>query len=214
MDAEAGITLRYVPEGRLITVATIVAFHAHPDDEVLLTGGTIARLAAEGHRVVVFSDYGKGSLAQVERKIALARDRGCSVLIDPKGSQWEIYRGATLITPNRNELAHVIGPWRDEAEMRDRAHALCEQLSIGALLVTKSEEGMTLLDEKGHLDIPAQALEVFDVTGAGDSVIATLATLIAGGASIREAVPYANRAGGIVVGKFGTSTVSAAELFE
>lgn len=191
-----------------------IDFEKRPSESTLdmLTGAMESQL--ESHKVVVFSDYAKGGLAQVQRKIAIALDRHCCVLIDPKGSQWDIYRGATLITPNRTELAQVIGPWRDEAEMRDRAHTLRERLAIGALLVTRSEEGMTLLDSNGHLDIPAQAREVFDVTGAGDSVIATLATFVAAGASIREAVPFANKAGGIVVGKFGTSTVTAAELFE
>lgn len=165
------------------------------------------------HSVVVFSDYGKGSLALVERKVAIAREAGCKVLIDPKGSEWAAYRGSSLITPNRSELAKVVGQWRDEEDLRQRAQALRERLSLGSLLVTRSEEGMTLFDDNGHLDVPTQAREVFDVTGAGDTVIATMAALLAGGATIREAVPYANLAGGIVVGKFGTSAVTAEELF-
>lgn len=165
------------------------------------------------HRVVVFSDYGKGCLAQIERKIDVARRHDRPVLIDPKGSDWGIYRGATVITPNRAELTHVVGAWRDEGELHDRAHALRERLSLDALLITRSEEGMTLFDQEGHLHVPAQAREVFDVTGAGDTVLATLATMLAAGRTLREAVPVANRAGGIVVGKFGTSTVTPSELF-
>lgn len=165
------------------------------------------------HHVVVFSDYGKGSLARIERKIDVARRSDRPVLIDPKGREWEIYRGATLLTPNRAELAHVVGAWRDEAELHDKAQALRDRLALQALLVTRSEEGMTLFDGEGALHVPAHAREVFDVTGAGDTVLATLAMLVAGGSSLRDAVPIANRAGGVVVGKFGTSTITMPELF-
>ncbi len=211
-DANVNTTVKLRVSGRSQQLIRI-DFEERPSESTLdmLSGALEGQM--DRHKVVVFSDYGKGSLGKVERKIAIAREHDCAVLVDPKGSRWEIYRGATLITPNRMELAHVIGSWRDETEMRDRAQALREQLSIAALLVTRSEEGMTLLDDDGHLDVPALAREVFDVTGAGDSVMATLATLVASGVSIREAIPFANRAGGIVVGKFGTSTVTAAELF-
>lgn len=165
------------------------------------------------HRVVVFSDYGKGGLAQIERKIDIARRQQRPVLIDPKGRDWDIYRGATLITPNRAELTQVIGTWRNEAELHDKSQALRTHLALEALLVTRSEEGMTLFDPNGALHVPAQAREVFDVTGAGDTVLATLAAMLACGASLREAVPVANRAGGIVVGKFGTSALTFSELF-
>lgn len=164
------------------------------------------------HRVVVFSDYGKGSLAQIERKIDIARRLERPVLIDPKGRDWEIYRGASVVTPNRAELSQVVGSWRDEIELYDKAQALRDQLSLQALLVTRSEEGMTLFDADGTLHVPTVAREVFDVTGAGDTVLATLAAMLAGGLSLREAVPVANRAGGIVVGKFGTSTLQYSEL--
>jgi len=134
------------------------------------------------------------------------------VLVDPKGSDYSRYAGATVITPNRAELAQVIGSWSSEAQLHERAQALRESLRLEALLLTRSEEGMSLFDAAGHLAIPAQAREVFDVTGAGDTVIATLAAMMAGGLSIREAMPIANRAGGIVVGKFGTASVSYDEL--
>lgn len=189
------------------------------DFENLPSGNTLDTLtdAMEGHvahhRAVVFSDYGKGSLAQIERKIDVVKRHGLPILIDPKGRDWHIYRGATVVTPNRAELAQIVGSWRDDAELHDKAQALREQLSLEALLVTRSEEGMTLFDRAGHLDVPALAREVFDVTGAGDTVLATLASMVAGGISLRDAVPIANRAGGIVVGKFGTSTLKYSELF-
>jgi rfaE bifunctional protein kinase chain/domain len=145
--------------------------------------------------------------------IAAARAAQKPVLIDPKGSDYGRYRGASVITPNRAELQEVVGRWHGEEDLRQRAHRLRGELGLAALLVTRSEEGMTLFDAEGELHVKAQAREVFDVTGAGDTVIATLATMVAAGLSLREAVPIANRAGGIVVGKFGTATVSHEELF-
>jgi rfaE bifunctional protein kinase chain/domain len=145
--------------------------------------------------------------------IQLARTSGKAVLIDPKGSDYSRYRGATVITPNRAELAQVIGSWSSEAELHQRAQALREQHELGALLLTRSEEGMSLFDAQGHVRIAADAREVFDVTGAGDTVIATLAAMLACGVPLRDAMPIANRAGGIVVGKFGTASVGYEELF-
>ena len=165
------------------------------------------------HDAVLFSDYGKGGLAHIVLMIAQARAAGKAVLVDPKGSDFERYKNASVITPNRAELAQVIGPWSGEADLREKVHALRERLALQAVLVTRSEEGMTLFDAEGELHVPALAREVFDVTGAGDTVIATLATMVAAGLSLRQAVPIANRAGGVVVGKFGTATVSYAELF-
>jgi rfaE bifunctional protein kinase chain/domain len=135
------------------------------------------------------------------------------VLVDPKGSDYSRYRGATVITPNRAELEQVIGPWSGEVDLERKAQTLRRDLQLSALLLTRSEEGMTLFDEAGALHVPAQAREVFDVTGAGDTVIATLAAMLAAGLPMRDAVPIANRAGAIVVGKFGTATVSYQELF-
>ena len=135
------------------------------------------------------------------------------VLIDPKGDDYSRYEGATVITPNRAELAHVIGRWSSEAQLHERVQALRRTHRLDALLLTRSEDGMSLFDDAGHLQVPAQAREVFDVTGAGDTVIATLAAMLAAGLGLREAMPIANRAGGIVVGKFGTASVRYEELF-
>ena len=145
--------------------------------------------------------------------IKAASNAGLAVLVDPKGSDYQRYKGATVITPNRNELAQVVGHWSSEAQLHERAQSLRLSLGLAAVLLTRSEDGMSLFDDAGHLLIPAEAREVFDVTGAGDTVIATLATMMACGLGIRDAMPIANRAGGIVVGKFGTASVSYDELF-
>jgi D-glycero-beta-D-manno-heptose-7-phosphate kinase len=188
-------------------------FENEPDHEALaLQNETFAQLSPQ-HEAVLFSDYGKGGLAHIPVMIAAARAMGKAVLIDPKGSDYTRYSGATVITPNRVELQQVVGAWKDAAELRTKAQALRESLKMDALLVTLGEDGMTLFDAKGESHVEAQAREVFDVTGAGDTVIATLAALVAAGMPLREAMPLANKAGGIVVGKFGTATVSYEELF-
>jgi D-glycero-beta-D-manno-heptose-7-phosphate kinase len=188
-------------------------FENEPDHEVLsLQNDSFAALAPD-QDAVLFSDYGKGGLAHIPAMIASARNAGKAVLVDPKGSDYQRYRGATVITPNRAELQQVVGAWHGEEELRTKAQNLRETLGLQALLVTRSEEGMTLFDTEGELHVKAQAREVFDVTGAGDTVIATLAAMVAAGLSLRDAVPIANRAGGIVVGKFGTATVTYEELF-
>lgn len=187
-------------------------FENTPEDEVLASQTASFSDLVPEHQAVVFSDYGKGGLAHIGAMIEAARTAGRPVLIDPKGSDYSRYRGASVITPNRAELREVVGPWRDEADLSRRAHGLRDRLGLQALLLTRSEEGMTLYDASGDTHVPAQAREVFDVTGAGDTVIATLATLVGAGLSLREAMLLANKAGGIVVGKFGTATVSWAEL--
>lgn len=163
--------------------------------------------------VLVLSDYAKGGLQDPAALIAQAAARGLPVLVDPKGSDFDRYRGATLLTPNLAELEAVAGPCPDPAMLRARGLGLIEALELGALLVTRGEQGMTLL-RAGHpeLHLPAQAREVYDVTGAGDTVIATLASALAAGAALPDAVTLANLAAGIVVGKLGTATVSAPEL--
>jgi len=196
-----------------------VDFENQPDHEVLsaMLGDYERELA--GHDAVLFSDYGKGGLTHIPRMIELARAAGKPVLVDPKGSDYSRYAGATVITPNRAELAQVIGAWGSEAQLHERTQALRREHGLSALMLTRSEEGMSLFDQNadgsdGHTRVPAQAREVFDVTGAGDTVIATLAAMLACGITLREAMPIANRAGGIVVGKFGTASVSYEELFE
>jgi D-glycero-beta-D-manno-heptose-7-phosphate kinase len=188
-------------------------FENTPDHEALalMLGQFEAALAA--HDVVLFSDYGKGGLAHIVRMLELARAAGKLVLVDPKGRDYARYAGATLLTPNRAEFVEVAGAYASEAELQAKAQALRAELKLEALLVTRSEEGMSLFDAQGHAHVPTQAREVFDVTGAGDTVIGTLAALLACGVPMREAVVHANRAGGIVVGKLGTAVVSYDELF-
>lgn len=190
-----------------------VDFENQPDHEVLADMlSDFARVLPQ-YDAVLFSDYGKGGLTHIPRMIEQARAAGKPVLVDPKGEDYSRYAGATVITPNRSELAQVVGSWKTDAQLEERAQRLRESNRLDAVLLTRSEDGMSLFDGSGHLHVPAQAREVFDVTGAGDTVIATLAAMLACGMTLREAMPIANRAGGIVVGKFGTATVSYEELF-
>jgi rfaE bifunctional protein kinase chain/domain len=190
-----------------------VDFESTPDHEILADMLSVFERVVSGHDAVVFSDYGKGGLTHIPRMIEIARAAGKAVLIDPKGPDFSRYAGATVITPNRAELTQVIGAWKNETELEERVQVLRTRLNVGALLLTRSEEGMSLFDASGHTHVQAQAREVFDVTGAGDTVIATMAAMLACGTSVRDALPIANRAGGIVVGRFGTATVSYEELF-
>ena len=193
-----------------------VDFENAPDHEVLHAMLSDFERVLPEVDAVLFSDYGKGGLTHIPRMIELARAAHKPVLVDPKGSDYSRYAGATIITPNRSELAQVIGAWADEADLERRAQQLRRELGLGGLLLTRSEEGMTLFDDGlqgGRLDVPAQAREVFDVTGAGDTVIAALASMLGCGMSMREAVPIANRAASIVVGRFGTASVTFEELF-
>jgi D-glycero-beta-D-manno-heptose-7-phosphate kinase len=163
--------------------------------------------------VVIFSDYGKGGLAHIEQMIARARQHGKPVLVDPKGDDYERYRNATVLTPNRSEFREVVGRWKSEEDMAQRAQRLRESLGLQALLVTRSEEGMSLFEADCATHVPAIAQEVFDVSGAGDTVIAILGAMLASGNTLAQAVQWANKAGGIVVGKLGTAVVHPAELF-
>jgi len=163
--------------------------------------------------VVVLSDYAKGALGQVAEMIALARSKGKSVLVDPKGHDFSAYRGATLLTPNRGEFEAVVGVCRDEDEFAARAKALCEELDLQALLITRSEQGMSLLQRGQAIQhFPARAREVFDVTGAGDTVISVLAAALAAGQSLSLATALANEAAGIAVAKLGAVAVTVDEL--
>jgi rfaE bifunctional protein kinase chain/domain len=190
-----------------------IDFERPPSSEVL--GAKLAefRRALGGCDVVILSDYGKGGLAHIAEMIRAARRARKRVLVDPKGDDYARYRGASVITPNKAELAEVVGRWKDEADLRRRARALRARLGLEALLLTRGEEGMTLFAGTKSISIQAQAREVFDVTGAGDTVIAALAVTLAAGAGLEQAVRVANRAAGIVVGKLGTAAASRAELF-
>ncbi|MBK6636866.1 MAG: D-glycero-beta-D-manno-heptose-7-phosphate kinase [Rhodocyclaceae bacterium] len=189
-----------------------IDFENSPDHEVLES-----KLAEFVERVnhcdvVILSDYGKGGLAHIREMIRLAREAGKAVLVDPKGDDYARYSGASLLTPNRSELREVVGKWADTAELESKAEKLRLQLGLDALLVTRSEEGMSLFEQDKVTHEPALAREVFDVSGAGDTVIATLAVMLAAGESLAEAMRLANRAAGVVVGKLGTATCTLDEL--
>ena len=190
-----------------------VDFENTPAHEVLLA--SLARFdeLLPAHDVILMSDYAKGGLTHVTKMIAKAHAAGKPVLVDPKGDDWERYRGATLITPNRAELREVVGQWKSEDDLIARVTKLRTELEFKALLLTRSEEGMTLFSDDGILHASAVAREVYDVSGAGDTVIATLAVMLGAGLSLVDAVALANRAAGIVVGKLGTATVDYDELF-
>jgi rfaE bifunctional protein kinase chain/domain len=189
-----------------------IDFETTPSHEILQ-----AKLAEFESRVaesdvVILSDYGKGGLTHISEMIRLARAAGKPVLVDPKGDDYVKYAGATVITPNRSELREVVGRWSSEEDLSAKAQKLRADLGLEALLVTRSEEGMTLFSEGETHHQSAQAREVFDVSGAGDTVIATLAVMLAAGADWDEAIRTANIAASIVVGKLGTAVVTRDEL--
>jgi len=190
-----------------------VDFEQEPDHEVLSQMQVDFERELPLHDVVLFSDYGKGGLAHIPRMIEFARSVGKLVLVDPKGTDYSRYAGASVVTPNRAEMRQVIGAWQDEVDLHRKAEALRVNLGLQALLLTRSEEGMSLFQAGSVEHVKAQVREVADVTGAGDTVIATLALMLACGLSMAQAMEIANRAGGLVVSKFGTSTVSYEELF-
>ncbi len=191
-----------------------IDFETQPSHEVLQAKLADFRQRLPQCDVVLLSDYGKGGLTHIAEMIRLARAAGKPVLVDPKGDDYVRYHGATLLTPNRSEFREVAGGWKNEAELTAKAQKLRAELELEALLVTRSEEGMSLFRASGELHEPTLAREVFDVSGAGDTVIATLAVMLASGADMADAVRIANRAAGIVVGKLGTAVVSRAEILE
>jgi rfaE bifunctional protein kinase chain/domain len=190
-----------------------VDFESEPNSDVLAGQIGLFRELLQKFDLVLLSDYGKGGLKHIEQIIGIARAANKPVLVDPKGDEYSRYAGATIITPNRAELREVVGRWTDEKDLERRAQDLRKSLDLQALLLTRSEEGMTLFTEQGAWSVAAAAREVFDVTGAGDTVIAVLAVMMAAGLPLRDAVTIANKAGGIVVGKLGTSTATYSELF-
>ena len=189
-----------------------IDFETSPSHEVLLSKlADFEKMLADAD-VVILSDYGKGGLTHIRQMIELANAMHKPVLVDPKGDDYARYHGATLLTPNRGEFREVAGSWKSEEELAKKAQQLRRDLDLQALLVTRSEEGMTLYREEGAVHEHALAREVYDVSGAGDTVIATLGVMLAGGASLPEAVRVANLAAGIVVGKLGTAVVQREEL--
>lgn len=190
-----------------------IDFEKPPSREVLALKLEEFKGALADCGVVILSDYGKGGLTHIADMIKGARRAGKRVLVDPKGDDYLRYKGSSIITPNVAELREVVGRWKDEKDLKSRAQALRAKLGLEALLLTRGEDGMTMFTKSKILNVKAEAREVFDVTGAGDTVIATLAVMLAAGASLESAMRIANRAAGIVVGKLGTATATAAELF-
>jgi len=186
---------------------------APPSSEVLAAKLAEFREALAGCDVVLLSDYGKGGLAHIETMIREGRKARKTVLVDPKGDDYARYRGATMVTPNLAELREVVGSWKDEKDLAARAEGLRRKLRLDALLLTRGENGMTLFRNRRKIQVKAEKHEVSDVTGAGDTVIATLAVMLAAGEGLESAVRIANRAGGIKVTKFGTAVVTTAEIF-
>lgn len=190
-----------------------VDFEETPDPALLLSLMDDFEHLVREHDVVVFSDYDKGGLAHVAQMIAMARAAGKLILVDPKGQAFDRYAGATVMTPNRSELESMVGHCQTEAELHSKAEGLRLRLQLQAMLLTRSEEGMSLFESGKVSHVPALAREVADVTGAGDTVIGTMALMLACGLSFEDAMRHANRAGGLVVEKFGTATVTYEELF-
>ncbi|MDT3679729.1 MAG: D-glycero-beta-D-manno-heptose-7-phosphate kinase [Burkholderiaceae bacterium] len=211
-DAQVPTTIKLRVIGRNQQLLR-VDFEQSPGEPMLARTAQAVRDALPSCGVLVLSDYGKGALARIDALIAMAREANRTVIVDPKGDDYGPYAGATILTPNRAELREVVGSWRDEADLRARAQALRESLDVRYLLLTRSEEGMTLFSSNGVIDVAAQAREVYDVSGAGDTVVAVLASMIAAGRPVDEAVRLANRAAGIVVGKLGTAAATPQELF-
>ncbi len=189
-------------------------FETSPSHEVLQAALEDFRLQLPKTDIVILSDYGKGGLTHIAEMIRLAKAAGKAVLIDPKGDDYARYRGATMLTPNRSEFREVAGKWKTEEDLAAKAERLRADLKLDALLVTRSEEGMSLYRHSGVVHEPTQTREVFDVSGAGDTVIATMAVMMASGAELSDAMRIANRAAGIVVGKLGTAVVSREEIIK
>ncbi|NJM31778.1 MAG: D-glycero-beta-D-manno-heptose-7-phosphate kinase [Limnobacter sp.] len=191
-----------------------IDFEDKPTEEHLSMTMELFRQELEKHDLVVFSDYGKGGLENISEMIQCCARAGKTTLVDPKGDDYERYRGATLLTPNRAEFRQVMGSWKSEQQLAEKAQSLREQLDVSALLITRSEEGMSLFTAEGEWHVKADAREVFDVSGAGDTVIATLACALAAACTLPEAMHLANKAAGVVVGKLGTAVVLPTELLQ
>jgi rfaE bifunctional protein kinase chain/domain len=190
-----------------------IDFERPPSSEVLASKLADFKRALPDFDAVILSDYGKGGLAHIVEMIRSARRAGKRVLVDPKGDDYSRYKGASVITPNLAELSEVVGRWDGEQDLRRRAQGLRAKLGLEALLLTRGADGMTLFRGSKVFSVKAEKREVADVTGAGDTVIAALAVMLAAGAGMDNAVRVANRAAGIVVGKLGTAAATHRELF-
>jgi rfaE bifunctional protein kinase chain/domain len=210
-DGDVATTVKLRVIGRQQQMLRI-DFETPPSHEVLLDKLADYERMISDRNVIILSDYGKGGLTHIARMIELARAQGKTVLVDPKGDDYSRYVGATIVTPNRKELQDVVGRWKSDDELTEKALALRERLGLQALLVTLGKDGMTLFEERGVRHEPARAREVFDVSGAGDTVIATLGAMLGAGLPLHDAVVTANQAAGIVVGKLGTAVVHPGEL--
>lgn len=220
---EGGIRAQLLPDPQMHTTLKMrvlgrqqqlirIDFDYLPGEQTLQNLEQHYRRLLDEHDIVVLSDYAKGVLTHCAPLIEMARKRDMPVLVDPKGDEYDRYTGASLISPNRIEMQQAVGKWKTEDELTRSAQALRQRLELEALLITRSEQGMTLYTEAGRFHVDAAAHEVFDVSGAGDTVLATMAVTRAAGLDWQQSVEWANKAGGIVVGKLGTSIVSAEEL--
>ncbi len=221
-DAGVGCNIERASQARTITKLRVLSRHQQLirldfedgfsaiNSQTLLSSYQAGLIEAD---IVVLSDYGKGTLIHCGEYIRLARQAGVKVLVDPKGTDFTRYQNATLLTPNRQEFEAVVGDCLDQQQLEQKGQVLMNQLNLDALLVTQGESGMTLFStQQKPIHFCTQAQEVFDVTGAGDTVISTLASAIAAGLDYTEATALANTAAGIVVGKLGTATVNTDEI--
>ena len=221
---EAGVNVLFQEDVTLQTMVKLrvvarqqqvlrIDFEKKPDHEVLVKMLEDYQSQISNHDVVVFSDYCKGGLTHIKKMIEIACSAGKKVLVDPKGTDFSRYSGATMITPNSAEMAAVVGQWLSEDDLHRRAEILRNDLAVSAILLTRSELGMSLFQANEVSSVSAEVHEVSDVTGAGDTVIGAMAVLVACGISLKEAMLHANRASGLVDAKFGTATISYDEHF-
>lgn len=221
---EPGITQHFVRSPAMHTTQKIRLVSQRQqllrmDIEALPPGPSVDALAAlalelsSRHRWVLLSDYGKGAIRDMQALLSRCRLQGIRVLVDPKRNDWAGYSGAWLLKPNAAELREAVGGWSDEAALCARLAELQQRLDIEHVLLTRGEGGMSLYSRGGQcLHVPTAAREVYDVSGAGDTVLAALTASLVGGQSLQDAVRTANRAAGLVVGKFGTACVTPEEL--
>ena len=222
--AAAGVYCEFLrsPDKPTITKLRVISQHQQLirldfehqfDEQDVAELQTLAESLIPSAQALVLSDYAKGALNDVSALIALARNQNITIIVDPKGTDFKKYRGATLLTPNLNEFEAVVGPCANEKELVRKGLALMSELDLQAMLITRGEHGMTLLrPDSEELHLPARAREVFDVTGAGDTVISVLASALAAGDDLADATAIANLAAGLVVGKLGTAAISGPEL--